>query len=182
MYMFEDITERKQAVQELALATKAAEKANLAKSEFLANMSHELRSPLNAILGFTHILQESEPEPEQAENLDIIYRSGEHLLTLINDVLDISKIEAGRVELTYTEFDLYCLLDELQQTFSRATDQKGLRFLVVRSPDLPQIIFSDRLKLRQVLSNLLSNAVKFTAAGTITLSVDSQRETSQRRN
>ncbi len=177
MYMFEDITERKQAVQELALATKAAEKANLAKSEFLANMSHELRSPLNAILGFTHILQESEPEPEQAENLDIIYRSGEHLLTLINDVLDISKIEAGRVELTYTEFDLYCLLDELQQTFSRATDQKGLRFLVVRSPDLPQIIFSDRLKLRQVLSNLLSNAVKFTAAGTITLSVDSQRET-----
>ncbi|MEM8503035.1 MAG: PAS domain S-box protein [Cyanobacteria bacterium P01_D01_bin.1] len=183
LYMFEDITERKQAVQELALATKAAETANLAKSEFLANMSHELRSPLNAILGFTHILRESNPKPDQAENLDIIYRSGEHLLALINDVLDISKIEAGRVELTCTEFDLYCLLDELQQMFSSATNKKDLQFSVVRSPELPQIIFSDRLKLRQILINLLSNAVKFTAAGTITLSVDSKRrETEPKEN
>ncbi len=174
LYMFEDITERKQAVQALACATKAAESANLAKSEFLANMSHELRSPLNAILGFTHVLKESNPEPEQAESLDIIHSSGEHLLTLINDILDISKIEAGRVELTYSEFDLYCLIDELQQMFGSTVDKKGVRFLVVRSQNLPQIIFSDRLKLRQILINLLSNAIKFTASGTITLSVDSQ--------
>lgn len=171
LYMFEDITERKQAVQELALATKSAEKANQSKSEFLANMSHELRSPLNAILGFTHILKESSPKPDQAENLDIIYRSGEHLLALINAILDISKIEAGRIELTYSEFDLYCLLDELQQMFNRAASQKDLQFSVVRSPRLPRVIFSDRLKLRQVLINLLSNAVKFTDTGTITLSV-----------
>ena len=142
-------------------------------------MSHELRSPLNAILGFTHVLKESNPDPDQAENLDIIYSSGEHLLALINDILDISKIEAGRVELTYSEFDLYCLIDELQQMFSSAVDKKGLRFLVVRSPNLPQIIFSDRLKLRQILINLLSNAVKFTATGTITLSIDIQASSQQ---
>ncbi|MBE9060815.1 PAS domain S-box protein [cf. Phormidesmis sp. LEGE 11477] len=179
LYMFEDITERKQATQALARATQAAEAANQAKSEFLANMSHELRSPLNAILGFTHILRESNPNLDQAENLDIIYRSGEHLLALINDILDISKIEARRVELNSTEFDLYRLLDELQQMFSSAVDRKGLQFLVVRSPNLPHIVMSDRLKLRQILINLLSNAVKFTAAGTITLSVDSQLEQSQ---
>ncbi len=178
LYMFEDITERKQAVQALAHATKAAESANLAKSEFLANMSHELRSPLNAILGFTHVLKESDPDPEQAENLDIIYSSGEHLLTLINDILDISKIEAGRVELTYSEFDLYCLIDELQQMFSGTVEKKGLRALVVRSPNLPRVIFSDRLKLRQILINLMSNAVKFTATGTVTLSIESQPEPS----
>ncbi len=179
LYVFEDITERKQAVQALAQATKAAETANRAKSEFLANMSHELRSPLNAILGFAHVLKESDPAPDQAENLDIIYSSGEHLLTLINDILDISKIEAGRVELTYSEFDLYCLIDELQQMFGSAVGKKGLRFLVVRSPSLPQVIFSDRLKLRQILINLLSNAVKFTATGTVTLSIDGQPTASQ---
>ncbi|MEL6250335.1 MAG: histidine kinase dimerization/phospho-acceptor domain-containing protein, partial [Cyanobacteria bacterium J06627_15] len=126
LYMFEDITERKQAVQELALATEAAEAANRAKSEFLANMSHELRSPLNAILGFTHILQTDSPRAAQKEHLDIIYRSSEHLLALINDVLDISKIEAGQVVLTYSEFDLYRLIDELQQMFSGVVAEKGL--------------------------------------------------------
>ncbi|EDX84435.1 PAS fold family [Synechococcus sp. PCC 7335] len=179
LYMFEDITERKQVIRELAHATKAAEAANQAKSEFLANMSHELRSPLNSILGFTHILRESNPNLEQAENLDIIYRSGEHLLALINDVLDISKIESGRVELNNTQFDLYCLLDELQQMFSSAIDRKGLRFLMRRSPKLPRTVVSDHLKLRQILINLLSNALKFTAVGTITLSVHSQNQDGQ---
>lgn len=169
LYVFEDITERKQAVQKLAQATKAAEAANCAKSEFLANMSHELRSPLNAILGFTHILKSSDPSPEQQENLDIIYNSGEHLLALINDILDISKIEAGHVTLTESEFDLYRLLDELQQVFQQAVREKGLQLIVERSLDLPRIIYSDRLKLRQILINLLSNAVKFTQSGSITL-------------
>ena len=172
LYMFEDITERKQAVQELALATEAAEAANRAKSEFLANMSHELRSPLNAILGFTHILQTDAPRPDQKEHLDIIYRSSEHLLALINDVLDISKIEAGQVVLTCSEFDLYQLIDELQQMFSRSVAEKGVVLTVERSPQLPRIIVSDRLKLRQVLINLMSNAVKFTCIGSITLSVE----------
>lgn len=170
LYVFEDITERKQAVQKLAAATAAAETANRAKSDFLANMSHELRSPLNAILGFTHILKESPLSAEQKEKLEIIYNSGEHLLALINDILDISKIEAGRVTLSESEFDLYRLLDELQQMFYSAASSKGLQLKVARSPDLPRIVYSDRLKLRQILINLLSNALKFTAAGTVTLS------------
>ncbi|MGD1895505.1 MAG: response regulator [Phormidesmis sp.] len=134
-------------------------------------MSHELRSPLNAIMGFTHILRNDDLSPVQTENLDIIYSSSEHLLALINDILDISKIEAGRVVLTHSEFDLYRLIDELQQMFGGVVAEKDLSLKVVRSPHLPRIIYSDRLKLRQILINLLSNAVKFTATGTITLSV-----------
>jgi PAS domain S-box-containing protein len=174
LYVFEDITERKQAVQKLALATADAEAANRAKSEFLANMSHELRSPLNAILGFTHILRNSDLSAAQKENLDIIYNSGEHLLALINDILDISKIEAGRVVVTESEFDLYRLLDRLQQMFYNAIHEKGLQFIVERSPDLPRMVSSDRLKLRQILINLLSNAVKFTDTGTILLKAEAQ--------
>ena len=176
LYVFEDITERKQAVQALADATAAAETANQAKSDFLANMSHELRSPLNAILGFTHILKESSLNADQKEKLEIIYNSGEHLLALINDILDISKIEAGRVTLSESEFDLYRLLDELQQMFYSTASTKGLQLKVVRSPELPRIVYSDRLKLRQILINLLSNALKFTAAGTVTLSVSKSAE------
>ncbi|MGB3299055.1 MAG: PAS domain S-box protein [Phormidesmis sp.] len=169
LYVFEDITERKQAVQKLAQATQAAEAANQAKSEFLANMSHELRSPLNAILGFTHILRAAAPAVEQKEHLDVIYNSGEHLLALINDILDISKIEAGHTVLVESEFDLYRLLDELKQMFHSTALDKGLHLRVERSPHLPQVIYSDRLKLRQILINLLSNAIKFTETGTITL-------------
>jgi len=180
LYVFEDITERKQAVQKLAQATESAEAANRAKSEFLANMSHELRSPLHAILGFTHILKTSSPSPEQKENLDIICRSSEHLLALINDILDISKIEAGRVVLTHSEFDIYRLIDELQQMFSHTVAERNLQLVVERSPILPRVIYSDRLKLRQILINLLSNAVKFTSAGTITLSVSASVSTSAR--
>ena len=181
LYIFEEITERKRAVQKLAEATQAAESANRAKSEFLANMSHELRSPLNAILGFTHILKDTNPKPEQKENLDIIYRSGEHLLALINDVLDISKIEAGRAILNEEAFNLHSLLDELQQMFQEAAKEKGLTLEMIRpaakdaiASELPQMICSDRLKLRQVLINLLSNAVKFTTRGTIALSARCQ--------
>jgi signal transduction histidine kinase/CheY-like chemotaxis protein len=172
LYVFEDITERKQAERALAHASASAEAANRAKSEFLANMSHELRSPLNAILGFTHLLKTSRPSPEQAEHLDIIYNSGEHLLALINDILDISKIEAGRTVLTESEFDLHRLLDELKQMFHSAALDKGLHLNVVRSPQLPRIVLSDRLKLRQILINLLSNAIKFTATGSVTLAAD----------
>jgi len=171
LYVFEDITPRKTAIRQLADATEAAEAANKAKSEFLANMSHELRSPLNAILGFTHILKESNPQPAQKEHLEIIYNSGNHLLALINDILDISKIEAGRVVVAEETFDLIQLLKELQQMFLNAADKKSLALRVERSPHLPKVIRSDRLKLRQILINLLSNAIKFTDEGAITLSV-----------
>ncbi|MEM6449788.1 MAG: PAS domain-containing protein [Cyanobacteria bacterium P01_D01_bin.105] len=169
LYVFEDITARKEAVRQLAEATEAAEAANRAKSEFLANMSHELRSPLNAILGFAHILKESRPSPAQKEHLEIIYNSGNHLLALINDILDISKIEAGCVVLSESDFNLHQLLDELQQMFWNAAHTKGLTLEVNSSEDLPKVICSDRLKLRQILINLLSNAIKFTDAGSVTL-------------
>ena len=175
LYVFEDITERKQAERRLANATQAAEAANQAKSQFLANMSHELRSPLNAILGFTHILKAAELTADQKEHLDIIYNSSEHLLALINNILDISKIEAGHAVLVESEFDLYRLLDEIKQMFHNAALDKGLHLRVERSPDLPRIIYSDRLKLRQILINLLSNAIKFTETGAVTLVAQTAR-------
>lgn len=175
LYVFEDITERKQAERRLASATQAAEAANQAKSEFLANMSHELRSPLNAILGFTHILKAAGLTADQKEHLNIIYNSSEHLLALINNILDISKIAAGRAVLVESEFDVYRLLDEVKQMFHNAALDKGLHLRMERSPNLPRIVHSDRLKLRQILINLLSNAIKFTEIGAVTLVAQTSR-------
>jgi signal transduction histidine kinase/ActR/RegA family two-component response regulator len=158
-----EIVERTEQLQKAALA---AEAANRAKSTFLANMSHELRTPLNAILGFAQII---EPSPnltaEDRENLRIIHRSGEHLLTLINQALDLAKIEAGRMGLFSTNFDLYRLLDELQDMFQLRAQKQDLELFFQRSADLPQYVRTDEVKLRQVLINLLSNAIKFTQTG-----------------
>ncbi len=167
-----NITVRKQAVAAMAAAKQAAEVANKAKSQFLANMSHELRSPLNAILGFAQILEQSTTvTTEHRESAVIIGRSGEHLLNLINDVLDMSKIEAGRISLTPTEFDLYRLLDDLRNMFRLRADEKQLTLDFHYDLGLPPYISADQGKLRQVLINLLGNAVKFTAAGSVSLHV-----------
>ncbi|MEO0971404.1 MAG: histidine kinase dimerization/phospho-acceptor domain-containing protein, partial [Cyanobacteria bacterium J06639_18] len=166
--IIEDITERKHTELKLRHSKESAEAGSRAKSEFLATMSHELRTPLNAIMGLSQLLLQNivgELNDKQKEYVTCIYTSGEHLLALINDILDISKIEAGHVTLNHSEFDLYRLLDELQQMFSSIVAKKELTLNVVRSHNLPQIICSDRLKLRQILINLLSNAVKFTATG-----------------
>ncbi|HEY9834760.1 MAG TPA: CHASE2 domain-containing protein [Stenomitos sp.] len=153
-------------------AEDAATAANQAKSTFLANMSHELRTPLNVILGFSQLMGRSPYLPsEQQEHLGIITRSGEHLLTLINQLLDLSKIEAGRATLNETAFDLYYLLDDLQNMFRLKADSKGLQLLFNRTPDVPQYVHTDEVKLRQVLINLLSNAIKFTKAGTVSVRV-----------
>ena len=187
---FQDISDRKQAekiladyqhtleaqiderTEELQQAALAAESANKAKSTFLANMSHELRTPLNSILGFAQIM---EPSPnlnvENRENLRIIHRSGEHLLTLINEVLDLSKIEAGRMAIDPKNFDLYCLLDDLQDMFQLRAQTQELQLLFEREDDVPQYVRTDDVKLRQVLINLLSNAIKFTLSGGIILRV-----------
>ena len=164
--------ERRRAEEESREAKEAAEKANQAKSIFLANMSHELRTPLNTVLGFSQLMARGPNlNAEQRENLGIIHRSGGHLLTLINDVLTMSKIEAGRTTLNEDDFDLYRLLDDLEDMFQLKADEKGLRLLFERAPDVPQYVRTDEIKLRQVLINLLNNAVKFTEEGGVSVGV-----------
>lgn len=165
----EELAEANRRAQE---ARTAAEAANQAKSVFLANMSHELRTPLNAILGFAQLMTHSPSlTPEQQANLAIIGRSGEHLLGLINDILELSKIEAGRITLQPQVFDLYQLLDGLEEMFRLRAADKGLALVFERAPEVPRWIKTDEGKLRQVLINLLSNAVKFTSVGGIILRV-----------
>lgn len=166
-------TRVEQRTEELNEAKLVAETANKAKSEFLANMSHELRTPLNAILGFTQLMsRDTSLQPNQQENLQIIDRSGEHLLSLINDVLDMSKIEAGRMGLNENDFDLYHLLDTTEEMFQLKADSRGIQLSFERDPDVPQYLRADERKLRQVLINLVSNAVKFTQKGSIRLQVN----------
>jgi len=158
---------------ELAEAKVRAEDANKAKSQFLANMSHELRTPLNAILGFSGLMQRSpDVSDSQRENLTIINRSGEHLLSLINDVLDMAKIEAGRIVLEIAAFDLGALVRDISDMMRFRAEEKGLRLLLDQSSDFPRLIRGDEGKLRQIITNLLGNAIKFTQHGGVTLRLD----------
>ncbi len=167
----EELVEQRTA--QLVESRNQAEAANRAKSIFLANMSHELRTPLNAILGFSNLLRDREGiSEEQCQDLDIINRSGEHLLELINDVLDMAKIEAGRVVVENAPCDLRALVREVTGMMQWRAGAKKLQLLVEASPDFPQFGHIDASKLRQILINLLGNAVVYTEQGTVTLRLD----------
>ncbi|MCJ8280175.1 MAG: ATP-binding protein [Rivularia sp. ALOHA_DT_140] len=162
---------------ELVRAKEVAEAANQAKSEFLARMTHELRTPLNAILGFTQILNRNPNlDGKQKQYLETILRSGKHLLELINDILDISKIEAGMAEVHVTSFDLYRLLDGIEAMLHIKARTKQLQLKFELDPKLPQYVQADENKLRQVLINLLENAIKFTKVGRVVLRVEILQE------
>ena len=183
IWVARNIDKRKQAEAAMQEAKEAAEAANRAKSTFLANMSHELRSPLNVILGFCQLLTRSQSlNPEQQENITIMTRSGEHLLTLINNVLDLSKIEAGRTTLHEINFDLYGLLDDLDDMFQAKADDKNLQLVFDRTGDVPQYIRTDQVKLRQVLINLINNALKFTQTGRVSVRVRGEPESRRKTN
>lgn len=163
---------RHQAEAALQEALHTAEAASCAKSEFLSKMTHELRTPLNAILGFSQVMARNDSlTQEQREYLGIINRSGEHLLALINDILSMSKIEAGQVTLNETCVDLYQTLCSIEQMLQLKASSKGIELIFECAPDLPQYVQTDESKLRQVLINLLGNAIKFTQEGRVTLRV-----------
>ena len=165
-----DITEQKKSEVALLKAKADAEAANNSKSTFLANMSHEIRTPLNAIIGFSQLMNREKSLSEtQKEYITSINRAGEHLLKLINDILELSKIEAGRVELKPTNFDLHALLNDMRMIFKERVHEKQLQMIFEIPDDLPKCVFADDQKLRQIFINLIGNAIKFTDHGGVTV-------------
>ena len=170
-----DITQLKQAEKQLALAKEKAENADLSKSTFLANMSHEIRTPLNAITGFAEVLGSATTEEEKAQYQEIIKMNADLLLQLVNDILDMSKIEAGTLEFVYTKVDINLLLSDLRQLFQMKVNDAGGNIQIIAEPSLPSCsIETDRNRVAQVLSNFTTNAIKFTQEGTISIGYEAR--------
>ena len=175
VFTVHDITQLKETEKQLTLAKEKAENADLSKSAFLANMSHEIRTPLNAITGFAEVLASANTEEEKAQYQEIIKMNADLLLQLVNDILDMSKIEAGTLEFVYTKVDINLLLSDLRQLFQMKVNDAGGNIQIIAEPSLPSCsIETDRNRVAQVLSNFTTNAIKFTQEGTISIGYEAR--------
>lgn len=174
-----DITAQKQLEYELKIAKDKAEESSKAKESFLATMSHEIRTPLNAIIGIADLMQLS-PKLRNKENLDTLSFSAKNLLALITDILDISKIEAGKIELSNNVIDLKQVINGVFQTFNPVCEEKNLELIIAMNPNIPESIIGDELRLSQILNNLISNAIKFTPKGYVKINIEAQQITNEK--